>query len=68
MVKLIKIENCDLITIYGGNAAGAAVVAGMGCIKPGIKLGASVGGFWGGVIGGVGGAGICGYLAYTASS
>ncbi|AOD26771.1 Blp family class II bacteriocin [Streptococcus thermophilus] len=51
--------------IEGGNPAGAAVVAGMGCAATGIKYGSKLG-VWGAAIGGVGGAVVCGYLAYTA--
>ncbi|KXT74291.1 Bacteriocin-like peptide N BlpN [Streptococcus sp. DD10] len=55
----------NLRDIYGGNNAGAAVVAAMSCAAGGIKLGGKFGP-WGAAIGGVGGAAICGYLAYTA--
>ncbi|HEN0625669.1 Blp family class II bacteriocin [Streptococcus agalactiae] len=48
--------------IEGGNPASAAVVAGMGCAATGIKYGSKLG-VWGA---GIGGAVVCGYLAYTA--
>ena len=54
-----------LQNIEGGNPAGAAVVSGMGCAAAGIKHGSKLE-FWGAAIGGVGGAVVCGYLAYTA--
>ncbi|HEV2649590.1 TPA: bacteriocin-like peptide BlpK, partial [Streptococcus pneumoniae] len=46
---------------------GAAVVAALGCAAGGVKYGKILGP-WGAAIGGIGGAVVCGYLAYTATS
>lgn len=56
-----------LSEIYGGNSGGAAVVAALGCAAGGVKYGKFLGP-WGAAIGGIGGAVICGYLAYSATS
>lgn len=61
----IELTENELTAITGGNNAGAAVVAAMTCAAGGIN-GGKYFGPWGMVIGGVGGAAICGYLAYTA--
>ncbi|MGO6246593.1 bacteriocin-like peptide BlpK [Streptococcus pneumoniae] len=50
-----------------GVGGGAAVVAALGCAAGGVKYGRLLGP-WGAAIGGIGGAVVCGYLAYTATS
>ncbi|EHZ40082.1 putative membrane protein [Streptococcus pneumoniae GA40028] len=56
-----------LSEVYGGNSGGAAVVAALGCAAGGVKYRRLLGP-WGAAIGGIGGAVVCGYLAYTATS
>ena len=56
-----------LSEIYGGNSGGAAVVTALGCAAGGVKYGKFLGP-WGAAMGGIGGALICGYLAYSATS
>lgn len=68
MRKGVKIKTSSLQMISGGNAAGAAAVAVVGCLYKGAQWGAQIAGFWGGVVGGVVGTGACAYVTYTASS
>ncbi|MGX7776290.1 bacteriocin BlpN [Streptococcus pluranimalium] len=60
-----NIEETKLSTVCGGNPAGAAVVGALTCAAGGVKYGSALGS-WGAFIGGVGGAAVCGYLAYKA--
>ena len=62
-----NVDETMLSEIYGGNSGGAAVVAALGCAAGGVKDGKFLGP-WGAAIGGIGGALICGYLAYSATS
>lgn len=58
-----NINETMLSEVYGGNSGGAAVVAALGCAAGGVKYGRLLA-----AIGGIGGAVVCGYLAYTATS
>ncbi|BDD42503.1 Blp family class II bacteriocin [Streptococcus ruminantium] len=60
------IEETKLSEICGGNPAGAAVVGALGCAAGGVKFGSKLG-TAGAIIGGIGGAAVCGYLAYKAA-
>ena len=62
-----NVDETMLSEIYGGNSGGAAVVAALGCEAGGVKY-RKILGPWGAAIGGIGGALICGYLAYSATS
>ncbi|HGJ6698136.1 TPA: bacteriocin [Streptococcus pneumoniae] len=58
---------CNWGDFAKAGVGGAAVVAALGCAAGGVKYGKILGP-WGAAIGGIGGAVVCGYLAYTATS
>ncbi|HGK9740594.1 TPA: Blp family class II bacteriocin [Streptococcus pneumoniae] len=66
---LAKVEGggCNWGDFAKAGVGGAAVVAALGCAAGGVKYGKILGP-WGAAIGGIGGAVVCGYLAYTATS
>ena len=66
MTTFYNLEESQLSNIYGGTPAGAAVPGALTCAAGGVKFGVRFG-LWGAVIGGLGGAAVCGYLAYKAS-
>ena len=65
--KFNVVNSNNLSTVIGGNRAGGAVVAALGCASGGVKIGSAIAGPWGAGIGGVGGALVCGYIQYNAN-
>ncbi|HGR1087592.1 bacteriocin-like peptide BlpK [Streptococcus pneumoniae] len=67
MLACVEGGGCNWGDFAKAGVGGAAVVAALGCAAGGVKYGKILGP-WGAVIGGIGGAVVCGYLAYTATS
>ncbi|MDS2433232.1 Blp family class II bacteriocin [Streptococcus pneumoniae] len=67
MLACVEGGGCNWGDFAKAGVGGAAVVAALGCAAGGVKYGRLLGP-WGAAIGGIGGAVVCGYLAYTATS
>ncbi len=67
MLACVEGGGCNWGDFAKAGVGGAAVVAALGCAAGGVKYGKILGP-WGAAIGGIGGAVVCGYLAYTATS
>ncbi|HFH0830941.1 TPA: bacteriocin-like peptide BlpK [Streptococcus pneumoniae] len=67
MLACFEGGGCNWGDFAKAGVGGAAVVAALGCAAGGVKYGKILGP-WGAAIGGIGGAVVCGYLAYTATS
>ncbi|HEV6819773.1 TPA: bacteriocin-like peptide BlpK [Streptococcus pneumoniae] len=67
MLACVEGGGCNWGDFAKAGVGGAAVVATLGCAAGGVKYGKILGP-WGAAIGGIGGAVVCGYLAYTATS
>ncbi|MDH7716567.1 bacteriocin-like peptide BlpK [Streptococcus pneumoniae] len=67
MLTCVEGGGCNWGDFAKAGVGGAAVVAALGCAAGGVKYGKILGP-WGAAIGGIGGAVVCGYLAYTATS
>ncbi|VQN34441.1 bacteriocin BlpK [Streptococcus pneumoniae] len=67
MLACVEGGGCNWGDFAKAGVGGAAVVAALGCAAGGVKYGRLLGP-WGTAIGGIGGAVVCGYLAYTATS
>ncbi|CEX07223.1 bacteriocin BlpK [Streptococcus pneumoniae] len=67
MLACVEGGGCNWGDFAKAGVGGAAVVAALGCAAGGVKYGKILGP-WGAAIGGTGGAVVCGYLAYTATS
>ncbi|MDG7676624.1 bacteriocin-like peptide BlpK [Streptococcus pneumoniae] len=67
MLACVEGGGCNWGDFSKAGVGGAAVVAALGCAAGGVKYGKILGP-WGAAIGGIGGAVVCGYLAYTATS
>ncbi|HHD9228169.1 TPA: bacteriocin-like peptide BlpK, partial [Streptococcus pneumoniae] len=65
MLACVEGGGCNWGDFAKAGVGGAAVVAALGCAAGGVKYGKILGP-WGAAIGGIGGAVVCGYLAYTA--
>ncbi|VMH41084.1 bacteriocin BlpK [Streptococcus pneumoniae] len=66
MLACVEGGGCNWGDFAKAGVGGAAVVAALGCAAGGVKYGKILGP-WGAAIGGIGGAVVCGYLAYTAT-
>ncbi|SND90929.1 bacteriocin BlpK [Streptococcus pneumoniae] len=67
MLACVEGGGCNWGDFAKAGVGGGAVVAALGCAAGGVKYGKILGP-WGAAIGGIGGAVVCGYLAYTATS
>ncbi|CTK76825.1 putative bacteriocin BlpK [Streptococcus pneumoniae] len=67
MLACVEGGGCNWGDFAKAGVGGVAVVAALGCAAGGVKYGKILGP-WGAAIGGIGGAVVCGYLAYTATS
>ncbi|HEW5895299.1 TPA: bacteriocin-like peptide BlpK [Streptococcus pneumoniae] len=67
MLACVEGGGCNWGDFAKAGVGVAAVVAALGCAAGGVKYGKILGP-WGAAIGGIGGAVVCGYLAYTATS
>ncbi|HEW6750025.1 TPA: bacteriocin-like peptide BlpK [Streptococcus pneumoniae] len=67
MLACVEGGGCNWGDFAKAGVGGAAVVAALDCAAGGVKYGKILGP-WGAAIGGIGGAVVCGYLAYTATS
>ncbi|VLE06996.1 bacteriocin BlpK [Streptococcus pneumoniae] len=67
MLACVEGGGCNWGDFAKAGVGGAAVVAALGCAAGGVKYGKILGP-WGAAIGGIGGAVVCGCLAYTATS
>ncbi|MDG7579607.1 bacteriocin-like peptide BlpK [Streptococcus pneumoniae] len=67
MLACVEGGGCNWGDFAKAGVGGAALVAALGCAAGGVKYGKILGP-WGAAIGGIGGAVVCGYLAYTATS
>ncbi|VOS49196.1 bacteriocin BlpK [Streptococcus pneumoniae] len=67
MLACVEGGGCNWGDFAKAGVGGAVVVAALGCAAGGVKYGKILGP-WGAAIGGIGGAVVCGYLAYTATS